>query len=127
MVQPSLVPWKPLIHLRIHTIQHAPLRVHRLVHNHRDVRRKRIGLLEAVREVEKYRVLAQGRNVWTKRRNRDHVGGVLEDLGRVPVIGVVVVGPVGDNGVRLEFADNLNDPFAIVEGGQQLSVVIVQE
>jgi hypothetical protein len=115
-----------LVELRFQRVEGVQLFRHHGVDRHGDVRLKRVGLLERVGVEEEHRVALQRRDVGADERHGDHVGGVLNQDARVAVIGVVVVGTMAHDDVRLPFADEPGDQTAILQRGQQFAVVNVQ-
>ena len=91
-----------------------------------DVRREGIGLLEVVGIVEKNGVFGEGRGAGNDVGNDDHVGGVLDEDAGVAVVGMIVVGAVGDDDVGFPFADGADDLAANIEGGDEFAVVVVE-
>ncbi len=80
-----------------------------------------------VADIDDRRVLGQvragGADVW----HHNHIGGVLDELGGVAVVGVVVVGARRHNQVGLERADQGDDRAPVLERRQQLAVVVVEQ
>ena len=93
----------------------------------RNVGLKGRGLAKAVHEVHVNWVRAQGGDIGGEKGNRHHVGGVLHGLGRVAVIGMIVVGAVRVDEIGLVLADDLDDLFADGQRRLEFAVVIVED
>nr|AIF34058.1 putative glycosyl transferase [uncultured bacterium] len=96
---------QPFVDLRCMGVQQIDLLLDHVVDRHHDIGREGVGLLEMVADIDDRRVIDQ---VWAGGadvRHHDHVGGVLDELGSVAVVGVVVVGARRHDQVGLERAD----------------------
>src|SRR5439155_27289941 len=56
----------------------------------------------------------------------DHIGGVLQQRSGGAVVGVVVVGPVGQDQVGADLADQAHDRAPVGQARLELAVVVVQ-
>ena len=63
-------------------------------------------------------ILRQVRHLRHDGRDRDHVGRVLHELAGVAVVGMIVVGPMREDQVGLEGADQADDLAAVFERRQ---------
>ena len=82
--------------------------------------------LEVVAQVRDDGVVRQGGGVCADVGYGDHVCRVLHEDGSVAVVGVVVVGAMGQDEVRRIVANLADDFFAIFKGGFKFAVVVVE-
>src|SRR5690606_10390316 len=91
-----------------------------------DIGAKRIGALEVILEIEEHGILFKRRRVSGHVGNGHHIRSILNKYSRIPVIGVVIVGPRCDHYVGIPFADLANDLQPDVQSMQQGAIMIVE-
>ena len=72
------------------------------------------------------RILLKNRRIRAEVRDRHHVGSVLDEHSGVPMIGMIVVRAMGKDEVRFPLTDQASESAAVLQGGQQLPVVDVE-
>lgn len=115
------------VELRFEGVEGVELFLDDRVDGDGDVRLEGVGFLEGIRVVEEDGIVLEIGHVRAKEGDGDHVGGVLDEDAGVAVVGMIVVGARGDDHVGFPFTDEPGDEPAVLEGGQQLAVVDVED
>ena len=108
-------------------MEHVQFLLDHVVDVDHHVRSKRGGFLEAVAEVGDDGVGSHRRDVGADVWDADHVGRVLNQDRRVAVVGVVVVGTVGEDEVGRVAADHPDDFLAVLGRRFEFAVVVVHD
>ena len=126
LVEVARVKGQPFVHLRCVAVQHVEFFFYDIVYGYDDIGRKWLRFLEVVAQVRDDGVVRQGGCVCADVGYGDHVCRVLYEDGCVAVVGVVVVGAMGQDEVWRIVANQANDFFAIFEGGFKFAIVVVE-
>jgi hypothetical protein len=127
LVRVTVVEGEPLVELRLVTVEHVDQRIEHGFDVDGHCRREWIGPHELVRHVGDHRIFPERRHLRADRRHSHHVRGIAHQLRRVAMVGVIVVGAVGDNQVRPFLADQGDEPVAGLERRQQGAVRKIED
>src|SRR5690554_3867297 len=91
-----------------------------------NIRLKRIRFLEMVLVIKKYRVSGERRRVCGNIRNPYHKSGILYQYPGIPMVGMIVVGSMGDHHIGFPIPDPADNFQADGERWGMFVVVVVQ-
>lgn len=119
--------WQPFVELRSMRVQGVDLPIPGIADIHGDIGRKWDWFVEMVLQVKENGISPQRSRVGAYGRNDHQIGGILNQLGRVAMIGMIVVGAVGEDDIRPPIPNLADDIPAGLNVRDQLSVMMIEQ